>query len=183
MKLLKLSMSNLASLEGEQVINFEKEPLKSADLFSIVGETGSGKSTLLDAICLALYGRAPRFYGAVNFDYYTSEKPKSNRELLPNDPRNILRRGAKTCYAEVIFLANDGCRYRAWWSCGFARTNYTPVSRRLFRIETQSSDGIAETELDITGGETGYGTRKVANKALDEIMCLVKAGQVGYFRY
>lgn len=172
MKLLKLSMSNLASLEGEQVINFEEEPLKSADLFSIVGETGSGKSTLLDAICLALYGRTPRFYGAVNFDYYTSEKPKSNRELLPNDPRNILRRGAKTCYAEVIFLANDGCRYRAWWSCGFARTNYTPVSRRLFRIETQSSDGIAETELDITGGETGYGTRKVANKALDEIIGL-----------
>lgn len=38
MKLLKVIMYNLASLEGEQVIDFESEPLRSADLFSIVGE-------------------------------------------------------------------------------------------------------------------------------------------------
>lgn len=65
MKLLKVIMYNLASLEGEQVIDFESEPLRSADLFSIVGETGSGKSTILDAVCLALYGLAPRFYGQI----------------------------------------------------------------------------------------------------------------------
>lgn len=56
------------------MIDFESEPLRSADLFSIVGETGSGKSTILDAVCLALYGLAPRFYGADNFDYYHTER-------------------------------------------------------------------------------------------------------------
>ena len=64
MKLIKVILFNLASLEGLHEIDFESEPLRSADLFSIVGETGSGKSTILDAICLALYGTAPRFEGA-----------------------------------------------------------------------------------------------------------------------
>lgn len=83
MKLLKVIMYNLASLEGEQVIDFESEPLRSADLFSIVGETGSGKSTILDAVCLALYGLAPRFYGADNFDYYHTERPNNDQVLDP----------------------------------------------------------------------------------------------------
>lgn len=71
MKLLNLTLCNLASFEGEHVIDFSVEPLAGADLFSIVGETGSGKSTILDAICLALYGLAPRFCGAVNFKFLT----------------------------------------------------------------------------------------------------------------
>ena len=112
MKLLKVIMYNLASLEGEQVIDFESEPLRSADLFSIVGETGSGKSTILDAVCLALYGLAPRFYGADNFDYYHTERPNNDQVLDPDDPRNILRKGTKECFAEVVFLARDGFRYR-----------------------------------------------------------------------
>ena len=95
MKLLKVIMYNLASLEGEQVIDFESEPLRSADLFSIVGETGSGKSTILDAVCLALYGLAPRFYGADNFDYYHTERPNNDQVLDPDDPRNILRKGTE----------------------------------------------------------------------------------------
>ena len=95
MKLLKVIMYNLASLEGKQVIDFESEPLRSADLFSIVGETGSGKSTILDAVCLALYGLAPRFYGADNFDYYHTERPNNDQVLDPDDPRNILRKGTE----------------------------------------------------------------------------------------
>lgn len=172
MKLLRLTMSNLASLEGEQVIPFDEEPLKSADLFSIVGETGSGKSTLLDAVCLALYGRAPRFQSAVNYDYYASEKPNTNRELMPADPRNILRRGAKSCFAEVLFRANDGELYRAWWSCGFARKNFTSVSRRLFRLCPDGEGRYTETELDVAGGESRHGVYKVANKGLDAIIGL-----------
>ena len=50
MKLLNLTLCNLASFEGEHVIDFSAEPLAGADLFSIVGETGSGKSTILDAL-------------------------------------------------------------------------------------------------------------------------------------
>ena len=57
----KITLCNLTSIRGEQTIDFTREPLRSAGLFAITGDTGSGKSTILDAICLALYGRAPRF--------------------------------------------------------------------------------------------------------------------------
>lgn len=63
MKFLQLEILNLASLDkqGGEVINFEEGALGESTIFSIVGPTGSGKSTLLDAICLALYNRAPRY--------------------------------------------------------------------------------------------------------------------------
>ena len=61
MKIEKITLSNLTSIEGEQTIDFTEEPLRSAGLFAITGDMGSGKSTILDAICLALYNKAPRF--------------------------------------------------------------------------------------------------------------------------
>ena len=50
MKLLKLELLNLASLDkkGGEVIDFEGGVLKDSTIFSIVGSTGSGKSTILD---------------------------------------------------------------------------------------------------------------------------------------
>ena len=61
MKLLRLELLNLASLDkaGGEIIDFENGPLGESNIFSIVGPTGSGKSTILDAICLALFNRAP----------------------------------------------------------------------------------------------------------------------------
>lgn len=44
---------------------FAMEPLNSAGIFAISGATGAGKSTLLDALCLALYDKAPRFANSV----------------------------------------------------------------------------------------------------------------------
>lgn len=173
MKLLKLTLYNLASLEGEHVIDFEGEPLKSADLFSIVGETGSGKSTILDAVCLALYGLAPRFYGADNFDYYNTDKPNNDQVLDPDDPRNILRKGMKECFAEVVFMARDGFRYRVRWSCSIARVNYTKPERRLYRIFTDESGCICEKELEISGGgRQKRGHKNVNNEELDRIIGL-----------
>lgn len=173
MKLLKVIMYNLASLEGEQVIDFESEPLRSADLFSIVGETGSGKSTILDAVCLALYGLAPRFYGADNFDYYHTERPNNDQVLDPDDPRNILRKGTKECFAEVVFLACDGFRYRARWSCSIARINYTRPERRLYRITVDEAGRTSEKEVDITGGgRPKRGHKNINNEGLDRIIGL-----------
>ena len=132
MKLIKVILFNLASLEGLHEIDFESEPLRSADLFSIVGETGSGKSTILDAICLALYGTAPRFEGARNFKYYHGEAVNKDQSLAPDDPRNILRRGTKNWSAEGGFQARGGEYYKAIWSCSFARANYKSEERRGF---------------------------------------------------
>ena len=159
MKLIKVIIYNLASLEGLHEIDFESEPLRSADLFSIVGETGSGKSTILDAICLALYGTAPRFEGALNFKYYHGEAVNKNQSLSPNDPRNILRWGTKSCSAEVWFQARDGEYYKAVWSCSFARTNYKDEERRFYRLKREGTLLKEDKELPIrekgSRGNTG----------------------------
>ena len=47
MKIVAIRGKNLASLEGEFVIDFTVEPLCSAGIFAITGSTGAGKSTLI----------------------------------------------------------------------------------------------------------------------------------------
>ena len=59
MKIVAIRGKNLASLEGEFMIDFTVEPLCSAGIFAITGSTGAGKSTLLDALCLALFDCTP----------------------------------------------------------------------------------------------------------------------------
>lgn len=108
MRILAIRGMNLASLEGEFEVDFEKEPLKSAGIFAITGKTGAGKSTILDAISLALYAEVPRLMDA-------SSKKEGEEELTPRDARRILRRGKGECYAEVDFEAKDGQRYRSRW--------------------------------------------------------------------
>ena len=166
MKLIKVILFNLASLEGLHEIDFESEPLRSADLFSIVGETGSGKSTILDAICLALYGTAPRFEGARNFKYYHGEAVNKDQSLAPDDPRNILRRGTKKCSAEVWFQARDGEYYKAIWSCSFARTNYKSEERWFYRLKREGALLKDDKELPIRE----KGSR--GNAGLDQVIGL-----------
>ena len=58
MKIEKITICNLTSIEGKQVIDFTQEPLRSAGLFAITGDTGAGKSTILDRLSGALQPRA-----------------------------------------------------------------------------------------------------------------------------
>ena len=60
MRILSICGQNIASLADRFEIDFTAEPLRSAGLFAITGETGAGKSSILDALCLALYGECPR---------------------------------------------------------------------------------------------------------------------------
>jgi exonuclease SbcC len=112
MRLLRLRGKNLASLAGEFAVHFDEAPLAGSGLFAITGETGAGKSTLLDAICLALYGEYPRVEAGTK---------ETLEDLGVSDPRNILRKGAGSGYAELEFEALDGKLYRARWEVWRAR--------------------------------------------------------------
>lgn len=136
MRILAIRGENLASLAEPFAIEFEQEPLRSAGLFAITGETGAGKSTILDALCLALYDKFPRVVTAGG----SEGAPDSSGEMLTaGDPRAILRRGAGRGFAEADFVARDGQRYRA--RCDLARARGRAAGtlqkrgRSLWRID------------------------------------------------
>lgn len=120
MKILAIRLKNLASLAGPFELDFTAEPLASAGLFAITGPTGAGKSTLLDALCLALFGAIPRLNNIGQ-----SRVPEIDGDISTNDPRNLLRRGTGSGYAEVDFVGIDKRRYRARWETNRARDNAT----------------------------------------------------------
>ncbi|WP_296262587.1 MULTISPECIES: AAA family ATPase [unclassified Pseudomonas] len=120
MKILAIRLKNLASLAGPFELDFTAEPLASAGLFAITGPTGAGKSTLLDALCLALFGAIPRLNNVGQ-----SKVPEVDGDISTNDPRNLLRRGTGSGYAEVDFVGVDKRRYRARWETNRARDNAT----------------------------------------------------------
>jgi len=119
MRILAIRGKNLASLAGDFAIHFHQEPLASTGLFAICGPTGAGKSTLLDALCLALFDETPRLTRATIKG--VSLPDVGDETITPQDPRNLLRRGAGEGSAEVDFIGNDGIAYRARWSVRRAR--------------------------------------------------------------
>lgn len=119
MKILAIRGYNLASLEGEFIIDFTIDPLFSAGIFAISGPTGAGKSTILDAMCLALFAKTPRTDQARENN--VKVKDVNDDTLMQGDPRFLLRRGTVSGYAETDFLALNGQRYRSRWSIARAR--------------------------------------------------------------
>ena len=108
MKILRITLNNIASLAGTHTVDFTRDPLRSAGLFSISGATGAGKSTLLDALCLALYDATPR----LNQVGRLAELANGEKQ---NDPRNLLRRGAGEGFTEVAFVGVDGQAWTSRW--------------------------------------------------------------------
>ena len=136
MKILAIRLKNLASLAGEQAVDFTAEPLQSAGLFAITGPTGAGKSTLLDALCLALFGETPRLQHA-KAQLKVPDGSSDNEALGSDDGRNLLRRGASGGYAEVDFVGVDGKRYRARWEVRRARDK---ASGKLQQVQQSLRD-------------------------------------------
>ena len=113
MRILKIAGQNIASLADAFVLDLTAEPLRSAGLFAITGQTGAGKSSILDALCLALYGDAPRLASGSRQD----EVPDAGGEVIKaQDPRAMLRRGAVHGWAAVTFTGIDGQIYEAKWT-------------------------------------------------------------------
>lgn len=151
MKLLRLEILNLASLDcaGGETINFEEGALGDSTIFSIVGPTGSGKSTILDAICLALYNRAPRYPRKKgdrnqNIEIYGELEDGEKNRLAPTDSRNFLTRGKKEGYSKLTFLANNGNLYRAEWYVRQKTKNYDDALTLLYVISTKGDETIEE---------------------------------------
>ncbi len=154
MKLIRLEILNLASLDKTdgETIDFEQGALGNSNIFSIVGPTGSGKSTLLDAICLALYNRAPRYPRKKgdrnqNIEIYGAEQEGERSRLAPTDARNILTRGKKAGYSKLTFVANNGNVYRAEWHVRFKSKTYDAPLTCLYVLHTSDGD-ISESEAD-----------------------------------
>lgn len=154
MRIIKIRIRNLASFEGEHVIDFTEEPLRSSGLFTIVGPTGSGKSTCLDALSLSLYGTSPRFRDATRVVVYAEVGENNGEPQATNDPRNILRKGCKECLAETEFMGQDGQPYLASWSASYYKSK--KPQRKLENLKThqvwiasQNRDRPNADELDL----------------------------------
>ena len=130
MKILRITVNNIASLAGTQTIDFTREPLRSAGLFGISGATGSGKSSLLDAMCLALFDATPRLKRIGKLEQtIDGENQKS--------PATLLRRGTTSGFAEVAFVGLDLRIWTARWSVRRSRNKVDgklqPAEMTLFR--------------------------------------------------
>ncbi|CAM3948665.1 AAA family ATPase [Flavobacterium antarcticum] len=144
MKINAIRIKNLASLEGITEIDFTSEPLASAGIFAITGPTGAGKSTLLDALCLALYGKTPRYLQAKEMGIEIHDVQGST--MSQGDVRGILRDGTSEGYAEVDFVGTDGQNYRSTWSVRRAR-NKAEGSLQADTIALKNTT----TNLDLPG--------------------------------
>lgn len=157
MKILSIRIKNLASLEGLIEIDLTQEPLSSAGIFAITGPTGAGKSTILDALCLALYGKTPRYLQAKESGIDITDAQGST--ISQGDVRGILRDGTGEGFAEVDFVGVDKQIYRATWSVRRARER-AEGSLQQYSIALKNID----TNTDIPG-------RK--NEVLEQIERLV----------
>ena len=119
MKILTIRGKNLASLEGEFMLDFTREPLASAGIYAITGPTGSGKSTILDALCLALFARSPRQAAARESGVELRDGEAGS--VTPGDCRTILRKGSTEGVAAVTFAGPGGTPWEAEWSVRRAR--------------------------------------------------------------
>ncbi len=157
MKILRLKLCNLASLAGEQELDYRAEPLASAGLMAITGPTGSGKSTILDAMCLALFGQVPRLRAASKGQEGKVPDGLNNDPLSMHDSRTLLRRGAAEGYAEVEFLGRDGHIYLARWQVRRARNKSTgkllAAERILIDIGTGQTLASQVRECDLRVSE------------------------------
>jgi len=164
MKILRLQLTNLNSLQGKNEIDFTQPPLSNSGLFAITGPTGAGKSTILDAITLALYGRAAR-YGTTS------------------NPENVMSRQTGECSAEVDFSCAAGT-FRGVWQLQRARRKpdgkIQPAKRRLVALpgDTIIAESIKDTDakiLELTGLDYDRFLRSVL-LAQGDFAAFLKAG-------
>ena len=142
MKIIAIRGKNLASLEGEFVIDFTVEPLCSAGIFAFSGSTGAGKSSLVDALCLALFDCTPRMNKAKENN--VSVMDVADRGIAQNDSRSILRRGTAEGYSEVDFVALTGEVFRSRWTVRRSRGKVDGSLQKVEMTLTNLTSGVEQ---------------------------------------
>ena len=152
MKILRVSGTNITTFDHFEV-DLQSEPLASCGLFAITGATGSGKSTLLDAICLALYGRTPRYSNRGGLKIGRTEESDKNK-LSSNDPKALMSYGAGFIEVEVDFTRDHQKFYRAKWYAQKAHKkpegaiqNASQSFYELHYLSDESGDLIIDAKL------------------------------------
>ncbi len=132
MKILSVEITNITSIEGPYLLNFEEDVFANIGLFGITGPVGAGKSSIIDAICLGLYNTTPRLEkisSSINIQYEAES-------LSTSSPQNLLRRGAASGQVCVRFTGIDGNIWRSNWMLRRSRNQATgklqSVSMTLF---------------------------------------------------
>ena len=179
MRILAIRGRNLTSLAEKFELDFQSEPLRSAGLFAITGDTGTGKSTILDALCLALYGECPRLQSGEGREMV----PDLGGEIQASDPRSCLRKGATEGFAEVDYVGVDGVRYRANWTVRRAHNKPSGrlqnVARSLRNLDACNLDESTPTlvcvRVERTTGLTYDEFRRTVLLAQGEFDALLRA--------
>jgi len=109
MKILRLKLKNINSLQGENHLDFTQSPLLDAGVFAITGPNGSGKSSVLDAITLALYGETFKF-----------DRPAEH----------VMSLHSSECFAQIDFRVDEQ-DYRSQWQVSRADGQLLPASMSL----------------------------------------------------
>lgn len=144
MRILAIRGANIASLESFDV-DFRQEPLASAGIFAITGPTGSGKSSLLDAMCLALFHKAPRLDGVSGLE---AKLASGFGEIGQDDIRNLIRRGASTGFAEAEFLGVDGVGYRARWGYRAGKRSNAAAQEEVSLVRLSDAQVLENKKTD-----------------------------------
>lgn len=114
MKILKIKLKNIQSLQGEHEIDFTKGYFADNGLFLISGDTGSGKTSILDAITLALYSRTTRH----------------GNETAEGLAESVMSRNTTEAYAEVTFEVNDK-KYSSRWETDRSFRNKNSLENKV----------------------------------------------------
>ncbi|MCP4119403.1 MAG: AAA family ATPase [Desulfobacteraceae bacterium] len=101
MRILTIALTNINSLKGQFLIDFDRFIPGKAGVFAITGPTGAGKTSILDGLCAALYGRTPRL-------------PRAG------EMEELMTHHTGECASEVTFTVN-GKQYRSWYGRHRAR--------------------------------------------------------------